>query len=65
MEDPILDDTLARTVPHGVHNMTEVLKETPLHDAHVALRGKMVPFAGFSMPVQYPTGIVAEHTAVR
>jgi len=45
--------------------MTDDLQKTPLHDAHVALGGKMVPFAGFSMPVQYPTGIVAEHTAVR
>ncbi len=41
------------------------LRHTPLHDAHVALGAKMVPFAGFSMPVQYPTGITAEHNAVR
>jgi aminomethyltransferase len=45
--------------------MTDSLRRTPLYDAHVALGGKMVPFAGFHMPVQYPTGIVAEHTAVR
>ena len=45
--------------------MTEGLKQTPLNDEHVALGGKMVPFAGFSMPVQYPTGITAEHRAVR
>jgi aminomethyltransferase len=45
--------------------MTEGLKHTPLHDEHVALGGKMVPFAGYSMPVQYPTGITAEHRAVR
>lgn len=43
----------------------ETLKETPLHGEHVALGGKMVPFAGFSMPVQYPSGITAEHQAVR
>ena len=41
------------------------LKRTPLHDLHVALGGKMVPFAGYEMPVQYPTGITAEHRAVR
>jgi aminomethyltransferase len=41
------------------------LKRTPLHDAHVALGAKMVPFAGFEMPVQYPTGITREHQAVR
>src|SRR2546430_2388656 len=41
------------------------LKRTPLHDAHVALGAKMVPYAGFEMPVTYPAGIVAEHRAVR
>lgn len=45
--------------------MTDDLARTPLHDRHVAAGGKMVPFAGFSMPVQYPTGITAEHKAVR
>jgi aminomethyltransferase len=41
------------------------LKKTPLHDQHVALGGKMVPFAGYEMPVQYPLGIRGEHMAVR
>jgi len=41
------------------------LKRTPLHDTHVALGAKMVPFAGYEMPVQYPTGITTEHKAVR
>jgi aminomethyltransferase len=41
------------------------MKKTPLYDIHVALGAKMVPFAGFEMPVQYPTGITAEHKAVR
>src|SRR5207244_6232585 len=45
--------------------MAADLKQTPLHAAHVALGGKMVPFAGWEMPVQYPTGILAEHQAVR
>jgi aminomethyltransferase len=45
--------------------MSSDLKRTPLHDEHVALNGKMVPFAGYSMPVQYPSGITAEHQAVR
>ena len=45
--------------------MTEELKRTPLADIHRALGGKMVPFAGWEMPVQYPTGIIAEHLAVR
>ena len=41
------------------------LRHTPLHDLHVALGARMVPFAGYEMPVQYPTGITAEHKAVR
>ncbi|MGZ3566616.1 MAG: glycine cleavage system aminomethyltransferase GcvT [Gemmatimonadaceae bacterium] len=41
------------------------LKRIPLHDVHVALGAKIVPFAGFEMPVQYPSGITAEHKAVR
>ena len=41
------------------------LKRTPFYDIHVALGAKIVPFAGFEMPVQYPTGITAEHNAVR
>lgn len=43
----------------------DALNRTPLYDEHVAAGGKMVPFAGFAMPVQYPTGITAEHRAVR
>jgi aminomethyltransferase len=37
------------------------LKRTPLHDAHAALGARIVPFAGYAMPVQYPMGILAEH----
>ncbi len=45
--------------------MSAPLKRTPLYHKHVAAGAKMVPFAGFEMPVQYPTGITAEHHAVR
>jgi aminomethyltransferase len=45
--------------------MSEALKRTPLHAEHVERQGKLVPFAGYEMPVQYPTGITAEHQAVR
>ena len=41
------------------------LKRTPFHAIHVAAGAKMVSFAGFEMPIQYPTGITAEHNAVR
>jgi aminomethyltransferase len=44
---------------------TQPLKRTPLYDVHAALGAKIVAFAGFEMPVQYPTGITAEHKAVR
>jgi aminomethyltransferase len=43
----------------------QTLKRTPFHDLHVDLGGKMVPFAGYEMPVQYATGISKEHEAVR
>lgn len=45
--------------------MAGELKRTPLYDEHVAAGAKLVPFAGYEMPVQYRTGIIAEHQAVR
>ena len=41
------------------------LLRTPLFDVHVALGGKMVPFAGWEMALQYPDGILKEHEANR
>ncbi|MDC9823639.1 glycine cleavage system aminomethyltransferase GcvT [Devosia sp. ZB163] len=43
----------------------EDLKNVVLNDKHVALGGRMVPFSGYSLPVQYPTGIIAEHKWTR
>ncbi len=43
----------------------EALKTTPLHGLHVELGAKLVPFAGYEMPLQYPRGILKEHTWVR
>ncbi len=43
----------------------ENLKRTPLHDLHVALGGKMVGFAGYALPVQYPAGVLKEHLHTR
>jgi aminomethyltransferase len=45
--------------------MAEALKQTPLATAHSAAGGRMVPFAGYAMPVQYPEGIMAEHRWTR
>ena len=42
-----------------------ILKQTPLHALHVARGGKMVPFAGYDMPVQYATGVLKEHLQTR
>ena len=41
------------------------LQKTPLHALHVELGARMVPFAGYSMPVQYPAGLMAEHKHTR
>jgi aminomethyltransferase len=41
------------------------LKHTPLYALHVALGGKMVPFAGYEMPVQFPAGVLKEHLHTR
>jgi aminomethyltransferase len=41
------------------------LQHTPLHALHRQLQARLVPFAGYEMPVQYPTGIVAEHLHTR
>jgi len=44
---------------------TSALKRTPFHERHVALGARLVDFGGWDMPVQYPTGIIAEHLATR
>lgn len=42
-----------------------MLLHTPLYEKHIAAAAKMVPFAGYEMPVEYPSGLVSEHLAVR
>ena len=41
------------------------LAKTALYDLHVSLGGKMVPFAGYALPVQYPAGVLASHLHTR
>jgi len=41
------------------------LKRTPLYDLHLSLGARMVPFAGYDMPVQYPAGVLKEHVHTR
>ena len=45
--------------------MSDDLQRTPLYELHLELGAKMVPFAGYSMPVNYPGGIIAEHRQCR
>lgn len=40
-------------------------RKTPLYETHVALKGKVIPFGGFLLPVEYPTGMLKEHKTVR
>ncbi|MBB3301237.1 aminomethyltransferase [Rhizobium sp. BK077] len=44
---------------------TAALKKTPLHALHLSLGARMVPFAGYDMPVQYPAGVMKEHLHTR
>ena len=44
---------------------SEDLLRTPLYEHHVAAGGRIVPFGGYALPVQYPTGIMAEHKWTR
>jgi aminomethyltransferase len=46
-------------------NTTQALARTPLYNLHLELGARMVPFAGYEMPVQYPTGVLKEHTHTR
>jgi aminomethyltransferase len=45
--------------------LADELLRLGLHDLHVSLGGKMVPFAGYEMPVQYPAGVMKEHLHTR
>jgi aminomethyltransferase len=45
--------------------VSDTLLNTPLHALHAELGARMVPFAGYSMPVQYPAGLMAEHLHTR
>jgi hypothetical protein len=57
--EPLLTDITSTASPE-----TSLLR-TPLYDLHLELGARMVPFAGYSMPVQYPAGLMAEHLHTR
>lgn len=48
-----------------MENTTQALSRTPLYDLHIELGARMVPFAGYEMPVQYPAGVLKEHNHTR
>ncbi|WP_425483798.1 glycine cleavage system aminomethyltransferase GcvT [Caulobacter soli] len=57
---------LAAPSPFGAQSVSDPdLKKTPLYDAHVAAGARMVPFAGYHMPVQYKDGVLKEHLWTR
>ena len=54
-----------RTATRCAVDSLRAVRRTPLYDCHVAAEAKLVDFAGWEMPVQYPDGVRAEHMAVR
>lgn len=58
-------DTQTTALPEWTYKAEGGLKKTVLHGWHGAAKAKLVPFGGWDMPVEYPTGIFAEHAAVR
>ena len=61
---PLLENALPDTASTPATPPAALLK-TPLNDLHVELGARMVPFAGYAMPVQYPAGLMAEHQHTR
>src|SRR5258708_18301797 len=55
----------SKTTSQGAAVPATELQKTPLHALHLELGAKMVPFAGYDMPVSYPAGILAEHRHCR
>lgn len=64
---PLLENALPDTssTPSTPSSPSATLLKTPLNDLHVELGARMVPFAGYAMPVQYPAGLMAEHQHTR
>ncbi len=60
-----MSEAVAPVVPASRSDDRSRPKRTPLHDLHVELGGKMVDFAGWTLPVHYPGGIMAEHRHCR
>src|SRR3546814_10182436 len=63
--DVCSSDLLLSKEPRVDEASASAAKPTVLFDLHRELGGKMVPFAGYALPVQYPAGIMAEHQHTR
>ena len=68
----ILEGIIPREIREGLDMLAAEVstsppppKQTPLHALHLSRGGKMVPFAGYDMPVQYGTGVLREHLHTR
>ena len=66
-EAPLVDYSAFTVLIYQPKNEVKMAesKRTPLYDLHVALGAKMVPFAGYEMPVQYQLGVMKEHIQTR
>jgi aminomethyltransferase len=62
---PTQSASVSADAPPAGNEGTDVLRHSPLEDAHLALGAKLVPFGGWSMPLAYPAGTLAEHRACR
>jgi aminomethyltransferase len=62
---PLFGESALSTSPAALPSANGSLLLTPLNDLHLSLNARMVPFAGYSMPVQYPAGLMAEHLHTR
>ena len=60
-----LENALSNDSSNNSSPQSTSLFKTPLHDLHVDLGARMAPFAGYSMPLQYPAGLMTEHLHTR
>lgn len=65
MSDTSSTDSALSGVAPSVAPAPDALQHTPLYNLHLELGARMVPFAGYSLPVQYPAGVMAEHLHTR
>ena len=65
LDSPLPPAVWRLTMSASTDTVPSPLLTTPLNALHIELNARMVPFAGYSMPVQYPMGLMAEHLHTR